>query len=58
MPLEDELQRLVTATDPSANFATLTEVGSDKRTQVLKDAAPGEWGAWVPDASKCCAKTS
>ena len=45
------MQRLVTATDPSANLATLTEVGSDERTQILKDAAPGEWGAWVPDAS-------
>jgi hypothetical protein len=55
VPLEQELHRLVTATDPSANLATLTEVGSDARTKVLKDAAPGEWGAWVPDGSACCA---
>lgn len=57
VPLEEEMERLVTATDPSANLATLTEVGSDARTEVLKDAAPGEWGAWVPDASKCCSDT-
>ena len=49
--LKDEMKRLVNATDPSANLATLTEVGSDERTQILKDAAPGEWGAWVPDQS-------
>lgn len=55
VPLEDELHRLVTATDPSANLASLTEVGSDARTDILKNAAPGEWGAWVPNADKCCA---
>lgn len=56
VPLEKEMNRLVTATDPSANLATLTEVGSDSRTKVLKDAAPGEWGAWVPNATAgCCA---
>jgi hypothetical protein len=53
--LKDEMRRLVTATDPSANLATLTEVGSDARTDILKNAAPGEWGAWVPNANACCA---
>lgn len=52
--LKDQMKRLVTATDPSANLSTLTEVGSDERTKILKDAAPGEWGAWVPNASACC----
>jgi hypothetical protein len=48
------MRRLVNATDPSANLATLTEVGSDERTQILKDAAPGEWGAYVPNGGACC----
>jgi hypothetical protein len=48
------MRRLVNATDPSANLATLTEVGSDERTQILKDAAPGEWGAFVPNGGACC----
>ena len=49
--LADEVERAIEAEDPNATLLTFTEVGSDKRTQVLKDADPDEWAAWVPEAS-------
>jgi hypothetical protein len=49
--LAKQLERLVEATDPSANVATLTEVGSSARTQAMKDADPDHWAAWVPGQS-------
>ena len=44
--LANQLERAVGADDP-ANLMTFTEVGSEKRKQVLKDASD-EWAAWVP----------
>jgi len=49
--LADQVERGVEAEDPSATVMTFTEVGSDSRTQVLKDADPDEWAAWVPSQS-------
>jgi len=49
--LAKQVNRAVSATDPNATILTFTEVGSDKRTQVLKDADPDSWAAWVPSAS-------
>ena len=49
--LADQVERAVEAEDPSATLCTLTEVGSDSRTEVLKDADPDEWAAWVPNAT-------
>lgn len=46
--LADQVERFVEAEDPSATLGTFTEVGSDSRAEVLKDAAPDEWAAWVP----------
>lgn len=48
--LAKQVERAVGSTDPEANVLTFTEVGSDQRTKVLKNADPG-WAAWVPDAS-------
>lgn len=49
--LANQVERAVEATDPTATLLTFTEVGSDARTRVLKDADPDEWAAWVPDQS-------
>jgi len=49
--LERQLRKAVTADDPDANLLSFTEVGSDKRTQALKDADPDHWAAWVPNQS-------
>lgn len=46
--LEAQLAKAVTADDPDASLLSYTEVGSDKRTQALKDADPERWAAWVP----------
>jgi len=46
--LADQVERWVEAEDPSATICTFTEVGSDARTKVLKDADPDAWAAWVP----------
>src|SRR5262245_49556060 len=46
--LANQLERAVGADDP-ANLMTFTEVGSDKRTKVLKEADPDVWAAWVPN---------
>lgn len=48
--LADQVERAVDATDPNATLLTFTEVGSDARTKVLKEADPA-WAAWVPDAT-------
>lgn len=48
--LANQVERAVEATDPSATILTFTEVGSDSRTKVLKEASP-EWAAWVPNAT-------
>lgn len=45
--LADQVERAVEADDPNATVLTFTEVGSDQRTQVLKDASD-DWAAWVP----------
>jgi hypothetical protein len=49
--LADQVERAVEAEDPDATTLTFTEVGSTSRTEVLKDADPDEWAAWVPDQS-------
>jgi len=49
--LANQVERAVEADDPDATTLTFTEVGSDKRTQVLKDADPDNWAAWVPNQS-------
>jgi hypothetical protein len=49
--LAAQVDRGVSAEDPSANLMSYTEVGSDKRAQVLKDADPAHWAAWVPGQS-------
>lgn len=46
--LAAQMRKFVKDTDPDANIITLTEVGSPARTRILKEAAPGEWGVWVP----------
>lgn len=48
--LAKQVDKAVSADNPSATVLTFTEVGSDKRTAVLKDADP-EWAAWVPSKS-------
>jgi hypothetical protein len=48
--LNKQVQKFVDSTDPEANLLTYTEVGSDQRTEVLKDADP-DWAGWVPDAT-------
>jgi hypothetical protein len=48
LSLADQVDRAVAAEEPDATTLTFTEVGSDKRAQVLKDADPEHWGAWVP----------
>jgi hypothetical protein len=45
--LANQLDRAIKADDPDATVLTFTEVGSDNRAQVLKDANEG-WAAWVP----------
>src|SRR4051812_29075643 len=46
------LKKLVgLGTDTEANLMSFTEVGSSERTQVLKDADPEHWAAWVPSQS-------
>lgn len=49
--LADQVERAVEADDPNATLLTFTEVGSEKRTEVLKEADPDEWAAWVPGQS-------
>jgi len=49
--LAKQLDRLVSATDPEANVATYTEVGSAERTEAMKQADPDDWAAWVPGQS-------
>ena len=49
--LAAQVERAVEAEDPNATILTLTEVGSAERTEVLKDADPDEWAAWVPGQS-------
>lgn len=49
--LANEVDKAVAADDPAATLLTFTEVGSSQRTQVLKDADPDEWAAWVPGAT-------
>jgi len=49
--LANQVERAVEAEDPNATVLTLTEVGSDSRTKVLKDADPDNWAAWVPSQS-------
>jgi hypothetical protein len=49
--LADQVERAVEAEDPSATLLTFTEVGSAARTDVLKEADPEEWAAWVPSQS-------
>lgn len=49
--LAKQVNKAVTADDPNATVLTFTEVGSDKRAKVLKDADPDNWAAWVPSAS-------
>jgi hypothetical protein len=49
--LADQVERAVDADDPDATTLTFTEVGSTARTEVLKDADPDDWGAWVPGQS-------
>lgn len=51
LSLAEQVERAVTAEDPNATVLTFTEVGSPKRTQVLKDADPEHWAAWVPEPS-------
>lgn len=51
LSLAKQVERAITAEDPNATLLTFTEVGSPQRTQVLKDADPEHWAAWVPDAS-------
>lgn len=46
--LANQVERATSADDPNATLLTFTEVGSDKRAQVLKDADPEHWAAWVP----------
>lgn len=48
--LAKQVDRYVNSTDPIASVLTYTEVGSDKRTKVLKEAHD-DWAAWVPSAS-------
>src|SRR5262245_18610985 len=49
--LANEVERAVDAKDPNATLLTFTEVGSDARTKVLKEADPDNWAAWVPSAT-------
>jgi len=49
--LAAQVERAVEADDPNATLLTFTEVGSTARTEVLKDADPDEWAAWVPSAT-------
>lgn len=49
--LANQVERAVEADDPNATLLTFTEVGSSERTQVLKDADPDDWAAWVPSAT-------
>ena len=49
--LANQLDRAMAATDPDATTMTFTEVGSPERAQVLKDADPENWAAWVPGQS-------
>lgn len=48
LSLADQVERAVEAEDPNATLLTFTEVGSPERAQVLKDADPEHWAAWVP----------
>jgi hypothetical protein len=48
--LANQVERAVEAEDPSATVITYTEVGSDSRTKVLKDAS-ADFAAWVPSQS-------
>ena len=48
--LANQVEKWVESEDPSATLCTFTEVGSDSRTKVLKEADP-EWAAWVPSAT-------
>jgi hypothetical protein len=45
--LANQLDRAIAAEDPDATVLTFTEVGSDNRAAVLKNANEG-WAAWVP----------
>lgn len=47
--LSQQVQKAIGDDDPP-NLITYTEVGSDQRTQMLKEADPG-WAAWVPAQS-------
>src|SRR5215467_12462632 len=49
--LAKQVEKAVKANDPNATLLTFTEVGSSARTQVLKDADPDAWAAWVPNAT-------
>jgi hypothetical protein len=48
--LANQVERAVEAEDPNATCLTFTEVGSDNRAAVLKNADEG-WAAWVPSQS-------
>jgi len=49
--LADQVERAIEHDDPPATTLTFTEVGSTARTEVLKDADPDTWAAWVPSQS-------
>lgn len=49
--LAKQVDKAVGAENPDAVVLTFTEVGSDKRAKVLKDADPNQWAAWVPSKS-------
>jgi hypothetical protein len=48
LSLAEQVERAIEAEDPNATLLTFTEVGSNERAQVLKDADPENWAAWVP----------
>lgn len=46
--LKKQVDKITSSDEPT--LATYTEVGSNERTEVLKDSDP-DWAAWVPDQS-------
>src|SRR5215510_14757063 len=46
--LAKQVDKATGSTDPEANLITYTEVGRSELTQVLKQAGPDDWAAWVP----------